>query len=157
MIVFLLLGVCGIKSFRNGLHSRLSMSRKAELAAGKRSNEWGLSFPTVTNDLVRLIDDIASPTSILSPRSFNRPIGPLLDIKETKDSYQYIIDVPGVKKEDVKVEIRNHMLSLEMEKKDERKEDTDQYHRIERFSGYMHRTIPLPDNIKEGKICVFSV
>ncbi len=107
--------------------------------------DWG--FSPFSTEISRFLDDFLPHAST---RLINRPVGPLLDIKETKDSFEYIIDAPGVKKEDIKVEIRNHALSLEMEKKDERKIDTDQYHRVERYSGYMHRTVPLPENVKEG-------
>lgn len=39
-----------------------------------------------------------------------------------------------------------------MQRKDEKTTDTDQFHRVERYSGVMRRMIPLPNNVKDDDI-----
>jgi HSP20 family protein len=75
-----------------------------------------------------------------------------LDIKETSDSYELLCDIPGVKKEDVKIEIENHILTITTEKKKEVKEESDKILRTERFEGTMSRSIKLPENADEENV-----
>ena len=67
------------------------------------------------------------------------------------------MDAPGVKKEDISVEIKGETMKIEMHKKGETTTDTEQLHRVERYSGMMKRIIPLPSNIVEDKIsCTYT-
>ncbi|MCA9496612.1 MAG: Hsp20/alpha crystallin family protein, partial [Nanoarchaeota archaeon] len=79
---------------------------------------------------------------------------PATDIYETEKEVIAKIEVPGVKKEDIKLEIKNGMLSLKAEHKFE-KEDKDKkkgYHRIERtYSGFA-RSFSLPSEVDETKV-----
>jgi HSP20 family protein len=78
---------------------------------------------------------------------------PAADIYETDNEVVAKIEVPGIKKENIKLEIRNHMLHLKAEQKHE-KEDKDEkkgYHRIERsYSGFA-RSFSLPSEVDETK------
>eukprot|EP01035_Chromulina_nebulosa_P018647 gene18647-24388_t len=76
-----------------------------------------------------------------------------LDIKETTDSYHVIADLPGLTKEGVKISIHdNNVLLIEAERKYENKVEGHKYHREERSSGYVSRSIILPDNADHDKI-----
>jgi HSP20 family protein len=75
-----------------------------------------------------------------------------IDIKEEKDGYIIYCDVPGVKKEDVKIEINEHLMTITTEKKNEIKEDSDKILRMERFEGTISRSITLPDDAIEDNI-----
>jgi HSP20 family protein len=57
-------------------------------------------------------------------------------------------ELPGLKKEDVKVEITDEALVIEGERKLEHKEDHEGYHRYERSYGKFYRSIPLPEGAK---------
>ena len=58
------------------------------------------------------------------------------------------VDLPGVKKEDVKVEVTDGHLSISGERRSEAEEKKDQYYRLERHYGSFSRTVPLPDGVK---------
>jgi len=77
---------------------------------------------------------------------------PSLDIKETDKQYIIHVDVPGVKKEDVHIRLRDNYLEIEgeMKKEEEKKDET--YHRIERKYGNFMRRIAIPEGINTQSI-----
>ena len=88
---------------------------------------------------------------------------PSLDIKDTDEKYIVSIEVPGVAKEDVDIRIEGNTLTISGEKKQEKKQDKENYHCIERHYGSFERMLTLPhdadaDNIdarfKDGVLTV---
>lgn len=77
---------------------------------------------------------------------------PLTDITEDKNHYQLHIDLPGIKKEDVKISFNNGRLSISGERKSEVESKDTQSHRIERAYGKFYRSFNLPELIIEDKI-----
>jgi len=57
-------------------------------------------------------------------------------------------ELPGLKKEDVKVELTEDALIIQGERKQEHKEDHEGFHRWERSYGQFYRSIPLPEGAK---------
>ena len=62
------------------------------------------------------------------------------------------MDIPEVKKEDVKITFNNGVLSIRGERKQEKEDKGTQYHRIECSYGNFVRSFSLPDNIVEDQI-----
>ena len=76
------------------------------------------------------------------------------DIKEKKDGYELEIDLPGFKKEDVKIQLKNGYLNIQAtreEKKDE-KDDKGKYVRRERYTGTCNRSFYVGSSIKHEDI-----
>jgi len=73
---------------------------------------------------------------------------PAVDVKECNGSLVVSAELPGLKKEEVKVEVTEDALVIEGERKREHKEDHDGFHRWERSYGRFYRSIPLPDGAK---------
>ena len=71
-----------------------------------------------------------------------------LDVIEQEDKYQVKVDLPGMKKEDIKVSIndKTNVLTLSATKSDEVNQDTDAYKRRERYFGSVSRSIRLPES-----------
>ena len=72
-----------------------------------------------------------------------------VDVSETDKSYIVRADLPGVDKKDVKIEIddSHELLTISAEKKEEKKEDTETRHVVERSWGSFTRTFRLPDDV----------
>lgn len=77
---------------------------------------------------------------------------PLADISEDKNNYTIQLDLPGVKKEDLKLSCSDGNISISGERKEEKVSDTTKYHRVERNYGKYFRTFSLPQNIQQDKI-----
>ena len=92
-------------------------------------------------------------------RSFRRPFQPVpasggitwspeIDVFEKGNRLVTKVDLPGMKKEDVKVEITDGHLAIAGERKSETEEKNDAFYRCEREYGSFYRAVPLPDGVK---------
>jgi HSP20 family protein len=77
---------------------------------------------------------------------------PRVDISETDDNFCIKAEVPGIKREDVKINIEDHVLSIHGENKQVKEEEGEQFHRVERYYGSFRRSFTLPENVDEEKI-----
>ena len=77
---------------------------------------------------------------------------PTVDLSETEEGFEVKAELPGMKKEDIKVEMNDGLLILTGEKKQEKKDDKKNYHRIERAYGKFERSFRLPSNVKGEEI-----
>jgi HSP20 family protein len=90
------------------------------------------------------------------PGAENAPAGhvwaPAADVSETETEYLIKAELPEVRKEDVSITVQDGMLSLSGERKQEKTEDNEKTHRVERFYGSFARRFALPENIDEEGI-----
>lgn len=77
---------------------------------------------------------------------------PAIDIRETDDAYIVEADVPGMKKEDVNIEVNDDVLTIKGERKSEHDEKRKDYRRIERQSGSFRRSITIPGGFKYDSV-----
>ena len=77
---------------------------------------------------------------------------PSADISETEKEFLIRAQLPAVKKEDVKVTVDQGMITIEGERKQERDDKTEKYHRIESFHGTFSRSFSLPENVSAESI-----
>ncbi|KAJ1253817.1 hypothetical protein BS78_K177800 [Paspalum vaginatum] len=79
--------------------------------------------------------------------------GARIDWKETPEAHVFTADVPGLKKEEVKVEVEDgNVLQISGERSKEQEEKNDKWHRVERSSGKFLRRFRLPENAKTEQI-----
>ena len=81
---------------------------------------------------------------------------PAVDIKEEKDRFVIIADIPGVDPKDIEVHMENGMLTIKGEKETEKKEEREGYKRVERSYGSFYRRFSLPDTADAEKITAKS-
>jgi HSP20 family molecular chaperone IbpA len=70
---------------------------------------------------------------------------PQVESFQRGDQFVVRADLPGLKKEDVKIELTDDSLTIEGERREEREEDREGYYRSERSYGSFYRVIPLPE------------
>ena len=76
-----------------------------------------------------------------------------IDWKETPEAHVFKADVPGLKKEEVKVEVEDdRVLHIRGERNIEKEDKNDTWHRVERSSGKFMRRFRLPENAKMDQI-----
>ena len=73
---------------------------------------------------------------------------PKVDVFEKDNRLITRVDLPGMKKEEVKVEVTDGYLALSGERKRETEEKKDAFYRSEREYGSFYRAVPLPEGIK---------
>jgi HSP20 family protein len=77
---------------------------------------------------------------------------PAIDIEEKDGKYLVRADLPGMKKGDIHIELRDGYLTLRGERKSEHNQDDDNYRRIERTYGSFERTFRVPEGVNEKDI-----
>ncbi|KAJ8422164.1 hypothetical protein Cgig2_009375 [Carnegiea gigantea] len=100
---------------------------------------------------------LSSALSNVQPSSAAREtsqfVSTRVDWKETPEAHIFKVDVPGVKKEEVKVEVEEgRILQISGERTKEQEEKNDKWHRVERASGKFLRRFRLPENAKMDEV-----
>ncbi len=97
---------------------------------------------------------INEASKAMSPREGldNATWTPKVDVVENEDSYVVNADIPGMNKEDIKIDIDDNTLTIKGEKKLENKEEKENYIRIERSYGSFFRTFALSENVDRENI-----
>ena len=72
---------------------------------------------------------------------------PAVDVLETPDEYIVRIDLPGVNKEEINIEIKASRLTIQGERRIEAEPRIAAYHSIERETGYFERSFVLPGDV----------
>jgi HSP20 family protein len=83
---------------------------------------------------------------------FENVFSPPCDINETDTQYLVNFDIPGVKKDEIKVEARDNQLIVSGERKKEHKEDVKGHISQERYYGSFMRSFTLPSNVDANKV-----
>ena len=77
---------------------------------------------------------------------------PAVDISETQDNISIKADIPGMKKDDIRVVVHENTLTLKGERQSEKKEEKTNYYRTERTYGSFYRSFTLPSMVDAAKI-----
>ncbi len=77
---------------------------------------------------------------------------PRIDVKETKDAYEVMADLPGLKKEDIEISLHENVLTLKGERKHEEKKEGENEYYMERSYGSFCRSFQIPAKVKSEEI-----
>ncbi len=105
---------------------------------------------SIHRDMNRLFSHTA-PAREAAPVSRSETWAPLVDIHESAEAFTIAVELPGVKKEDIQLELKDESLTLRGERKPER-DVSEGVHRIERVYGAFHRSFNLPSNIDTSAV-----
>jgi HSP20 family protein len=77
---------------------------------------------------------------------------PSVDIFENKDQIVLEAELPGMKPEDVNISIENNVLTIHGERRFEKKDESDNFHRVERSYGSFTRSFTLPPTVSSENV-----
>eukprot|EP00898_Chlorokybus_atmophyticus_P007351 jgi/Chlat1/7617/Chrsp64S07099 len=109
--------------------------------------EWELGMPREFDSLFDVLRGGAAANAVARVPTAS------VDVVEKKDAFEFHADVPGMNKEDIKVQVLDgRVLSISGERKQEEKKEGDNWHRVERSYGRFERSFRLPQNTDPSKI-----
>ncbi|MBI2993397.1 MAG: Hsp20/alpha crystallin family protein [Gammaproteobacteria bacterium] len=77
---------------------------------------------------------------------------PAVDLKEENDRFVILADLPGVDPKDIEITMENGTLAIRGERREEKDEDREGFHRTERVRGTFYRRFSLPDTADAERI-----
>ena len=121
-----------------------------------------------TEDMERLFDEFGLGRTWLSPRLFSRgrellkhglegalmPWSPRIEVLEEGGQLVINAELPGLTKDDVKVEVSDDLLTIQGERKQEKEEKREGFYHSERHYGSFCREIPLPEGVDTSQASV---
>jgi HSP20 family protein len=120
--------------------------------------EIGSKLPSVTLrdwDPFRSMRDLLrwDPFAEIAPRLASEELGfnATFDVKETPTAFVFKADLPGIKREDLAVELTQNRLTVRGKREAEKTEKNDTYYTYERSSGSFTRTFTLPEGVDAEK------
>jgi HSP20 family protein len=116
------------------------------LSLVRREPRFGWGLMNLRDEVDRMFRDL------YNGRDYESGWMPSVDIAEDKDRFVLSAELPGVKKEDVKINVHNNTLTIEGEKKSASEKKDDEYYRNERFFGKFTRSFTLNSEIDTEKI-----
>ncbi len=114
------------------------------------------------SDLLRDFDDAFDTSGpgwalMQRPTSRSHRLSPTVDISENDDGYLLSFDLPGLKKEDIDIEVKSNSLTVSGVRNYADEVKRDNYRRIERQYGEFRREFSLPENVKADAIeCTYE-
>ncbi len=128
----------------------MSEKKQTTLVPTRNARNPFASLRRMTSELDRAFEAWASfrrPSFGQFATSESAAWSPKIDVFERENRLVTRVDLPGVKKEDVSVEVTDGQLALSGERKHEKEEKKDNFYRSEREYGSFYRAVPLPEGV----------
>ena len=108
------------------------------------------NLSTQTRSLNRFLEDFWNlPTSSRADVEF---FSPNVEVEEIENQFMIHFEVPGLKQEELDIEINQNVLTVSGERKREKSETEKTYHYSERAYGKYKRSFTLPNKVDTGSI-----
>ena len=108
----------------------------------------------LASDLFEEMDRFFNGWEQAAPPTYDeKRFSPAYEIAEADEHFVLSVDLPGLKKEDIKIEVTDNVLSISGERKSEILPDNKlKVQRYEKSYGYFKRSFSLPANVDSGKV-----
>lgn len=121
-----------------------------DVTAWHQANENDTDNATVHLEFDKIFDPLLRGGAFKDSK--NSSWLPAVDIVENETEYLVQVELPGVDKNDVKINVANSVLTVKGDKKSFKEGDTQNFHRTERMYGSFQRSFTLPTTVKADKI-----
>ena len=115
---------------------------------------WSRQLPRPLEDFARELDQLRH--LFLGEESGHRSgwghLSPTTNMVETDTAYEVSVDLPGMAPEEVNIELQEGQLVIFGEREEDKEEEGQTFHVVERRYGQFRRSIPLPGSVDEDKI-----
>jgi HSP20 family protein len=119
--------------------------------------------PTLEHSPERISDEGSTPSlgkrsrdassgALVASRERPQLFWPLVDVKDSDSAITVHAELPGLRKEDINIHVENNTLHISGERSQEKKEENERWHRVERSFGSFRRSFRLPEGVKEDEI-----
>ena len=102
-------------------------------------------FQRWSDDMDRLFEDFGFGRNVFTTRQNVGAWAPQIEVFQRGNDLVLRADLPGLRKEDVQVEINDDVLTIQGERKQEHEEEREGWYRNERSYGSFYRAVPLPE------------
>ena len=99
-----------------------------------------------------LFDDLFNDRFFGTPATVDKTFVPQVDIAETDQAFELSFAVPGIKKDEIKIDLNDGQLTVSGERKFEEEKSGKNFHSRETRYGSFSRSFHLPDNINTDKV-----
>lgn len=123
-----------------------------EMELWKRDLPIPRALGILHDEMDRVFSDFFRGDLVDNGSFFSGSWAPAIDVSETDDSYIIRAELPGMKKEDVKITVNNTLVTIRGEKRNEAEDKSRTYHRIERSYGSFERSFNLPGAVKSSSV-----
>ncbi len=106
-------------------------------------------YPSVPRSFSNLLDDFFN--DVVASDS-GRLYVPSMDVSETDSHYHIQLTLPGMRKDEINIDLEDRRLTVTGERKEETKDNNRRYHVRETRLGHFERSVMLPNNINQDKI-----
>ncbi len=110
---------------------------------------WGTT--NVLKEMERMVDDLRAGFNEMIPYGNPEDRVPMVDILDEGDRYVIEAELPGMKKEEVSIDIGEDSITIDAKRESEIEEKKEGYVRKERESMSFYRRVPLPDDADSEK------
>ncbi|HGY56307.1 MAG TPA: Hsp20/alpha crystallin family protein [Caldithrix abyssi] len=108
------------------------------------------SLLDLSNDFDRLVDSFFN-RDLMVPEVLGMSY-PVMDVEETDDEFRITAELPGMKKDDVKITFQDNILTISGEKKSEKKREDKNLYYAERRFGKFSRSVSINSPVKLDKV-----
>jgi HSP20 family protein len=109
------------------------------------------SFGDWASDMNALVDSLFGASAHANGQG-GSSFAPRMDVREVDEKYILAIDLPGVKLEDVNIELEGDHLVIHGSRQWTSESDAERYHRVERTFGEFRRSVRLPRDVQRENI-----
>jgi HSP20 family protein len=110
---------------------------------------WLEPFTALQDEIGELASSFFGEVGEAWPRGL---MVPSLDLSETDGDVEARLDLPGIKPEEIDIQLSDNTLTVSGQRKEEKEEKGKTYHRVERRQGSFSRTVVLPCTVNEDKV-----
>ena len=106
------------------------------------------NYRHLSKSVNELMDEFFEPINARTTNNFT----PKVDVRENEQEFEFLLELPGVRKEDIQIEVEQDVLYVSGERKAAKETKETNVHRMEQFYGSFHRSFHLPQGLDKETI-----